>query len=102
MKKKYLIAILFCSVMIDSGLSGTKLPPVGVFDLGYTLKLDMSNPENVRRIWAETHTLATTHGIVHGVRPLLYYFFVEHDGINITRYRWNIYRQARRCLSIRG
>src|SRR3546814_174281 len=101
MKKKYLIAILFCSVMIDSGLAGTKLPPVGMFDLGYTLKLDMSNPENVRRVWDETHTLATLQGIVHGVRPLLYYFFIENEGINIDRYWWNIYRQEGRWLSKR-
>ncbi|HYH55234.1 MAG TPA: hypothetical protein VD772_01400, partial [Anseongella sp.] len=76
-----------------------QLPPVGMFDLGYTLKPDMSQPENVRQAWDDVHTLATLQGIVNRDRALLYYFFVENAGVNIDRYWWDLYRRPGRWLS---
>ncbi|QEC53010.1 GxGYxYP domain-containing protein [Anseongella ginsenosidimutans] len=82
-----------------SGGSNPRLPPIGLFDLGYTLKLDMSKPENVRRAWDEVHALATLQGIVNREKPLLYYFYIENEGINIDRYWWQWYRAAGRWLN---
>lgn len=89
-----LIALSFFSA--GSGASplqkGKKQPPVGLFDLGYTLKADLNNPADLKMAWDDVHAVATLQGIVNREFPRLYIFFVVNKGINIDRYWWDKYR----------
>ncbi|WP_214225427.1 GxGYxYP domain-containing protein [Pedobacter sp. B4-66] len=95
--KKFLISILILAS--TTALSReNKLPPITLFDLGYTLKLDVKKASNIQMIWDHTHTLATLQGIVNRSSPRLYFFYIENDGVNIDRYWWNKYRKEEKWL----
>lgn len=76
-----------------------KEPPIGLFDLAYTLKFDPKDPQEVRRAWDDTHAVATLQGIVNRVSPRLYIFLVKNGPIDIDRYWWNKYRAKGKWLS---
>ena len=49
--------------------------PIGLFDLGYTTRIDATQPDAVRRAWDHCHAVATLQGIVNraaaqAVRPV--------------------------------
>jgi hypothetical protein len=71
---------------------------IALFDLGYTLKLDMKAEANVHTAWDHAHTLATLQGIVNRKSPRLYFFFIENAGVNIDRYWWGKYRKPGKWL----
>ncbi len=72
--------------------------PVALFDLGYTLRMDYSHPESVRRAWDHIHALSSLQGIVNREAPRLYLFYIETQGIHIDRYWWEKYRQPGKWL----
>src|SRR5690606_41819924 len=93
-------ASFFMLFFLAGTLAAAKSPPVGLFDLTYTLKLDMDNPAQVRRAWDEVHALATLQGIVNRDNPLLYFFYIENGGVNLERYWWAWYRKPGNWLKI--
>lgn len=99
---KRLIRTWFLLMLIavgQSDLHAQSKKNVAMFDLGYTLKLDMKNEANVRTAWDHAHTLATLQGIVNRKSPKLYFFFIENAGVNIDRYWWNKYRRPGKWLN---
>lgn len=90
-------------ILLLAGLSGSSVHAQGrkqiaLYDLGYTLKLDMKNEANVRTTWDHAHTLATLQGIVNRKSPRLYFFFIENAGVNIDHYWWDKYRKPGKWL----
>ena len=61
---------------------------LATYDLGYTLKLDLQNPQQLRRIWDETHFVASLQGIVNRQQPELYLYLVGsgEGGLDVDRY----------------
>ena len=78
-----------------------KKPPISLFDLGYTLKFDPQNPEDVRQAWDHVHAVASLQGIINRDVAKLYTFFVENEGINIDKYWWDKYRVKGKWLADR-
>ena len=98
----FLLFFLLLPAYLQAGyLEKEKKTPVGIFDLGYTLKIDTKNPADVRQAWDHAHAVATLQGIVNRNSPRLYIFFVKNEAINIDRYWWNKYRQKGKWLSDR-
>jgi hypothetical protein len=100
------IKIFICLFLMTGSLRAETLEkgkqaPIGLFDLGYTLEIDIKNPADVHQIWDHAHTVATLQGIVNRDLPRLYVFFVENQEVNIDRYWWEKYRQPGKWLSDR-
>ena len=93
-----LLLMLLITIGYMDSSSARQLPKVALFDLGYTLKLDMKNADNVGLSWDHAHTLATLQGIVNRKTPRLYFFFIENAGVNIDRYWWDKYRKPGKWL----
>lgn len=93
--------LLICFLLLSGGLQSEPLkdPSIGFFDLGYTLKADLSNSEDVKKAWDDVHTVSTLQGIVNRKSPRLYICLVQHANIDIDRYWWNKYRQKGQWLS---
>lgn len=73
-------------------------PPIGLFDLAYTLKFDPKNKQDVEMTWDHTHAVATLQGIVNRKAPRLYVFLVKNGDADIDRYWWNKYHEKNKWL----
>jgi len=71
---------------------------IGMFDLTYSLSDDLNDPQQVRSMWDDIHTVATLQGIVNRDAPRLFINYVVESGIEIDRYWWNKYRQQGKWL----
>ena len=98
---KRLVPIFLLLLLVQTGqadLYAQNKQRIALFDLGYTLNLDMKNETNVHTAWDHAHTLATLQGIVNRKSPRLYLFFIENAGVNIDRYWWDKYRKPGKWL----
>jgi len=75
--------------------------PIGLFDLRYTLRSHLADPEKLNEVWDHTHTAATLQGIVNRNEPRLFYFFVETGKRCIDEYWFDLYRQPGKWLADR-
>lgn len=91
------LLFLFLLALPVAGFTQPK-QKIALFDLGYTLKLDMKSQENVHTTWDDAHTLSTLQGIVNRKSPRLYFFFIENAGINVDHYWWDKYRKPGKWL----
>lgn len=75
--------VLLCLLL--ASVSRAQTPPIKLFDLGYTLKIDANNRAQVRRAWDHCHAVAALQGLVNRAGPTLYLRFIEsqHGGQNI-------------------
>jgi len=96
MKIKYLLTIICLSAC--AAFAQTK-NQVGLIDLGYTLKTDVTTPQGLKTAWDDVHTIATLQGIVNRTSPNLYIFLVQNGKADIDRYWWNKYRAKGEWLS---
>lgn len=80
-------------------LGKAKTPPVALYDLGYTLKADIRQADQLKMVWDHTHALATLQGVVNRYYPRIYTYLVENEKVNIDRYWWNKYREKGRWLA---
>ena len=67
--------------------------PVTIVDMRFLLDKDMKNPENVKLIWDQLHTLSTLQGVVNRNQPRLYIKYIKEGKIEVDEYWWNKYRQ---------
>ncbi|UCG15946.1 MAG: hypothetical protein JSV19_11695 [Phycisphaerales bacterium] len=70
--------------------------PIGLFDLRYTLKIDLRAPAQVRTAWDHCHAAATLQGIVNRNAPNLYLLFVDSQvlpGRNVDEYWMDKFRR---------
>ena len=74
---------------------------IGLFDLRYTLRSDLSEPGKLHETWDHVHTATTLQGIVNRYKPRLFYFFVETGNQCIDEYWWNKYRKPGKWLANR-
>ncbi|WP_276088619.1 GxGYxYP domain-containing protein [Pedobacter sp. JY14-1] len=72
---------------------------IALYDLGYTLKMDMKEPANAIKVWDHVHTLATLQGVVNRDAPRLYFLYIENGSVNIDRYWWDKYRKPGKWLA---
>jgi hypothetical protein len=72
--------------------------PVGMLNMRYLLKNDLSNPAKVKQTWDELHAITTLQGIVNQEKPLFYIDYVVEGDISIDEYWWNKYRQPGKWL----
>lgn len=96
---KGLISLFIFIAVLQTESIAQNRQKVALFDLGYTLKLDMNDEVNVHTAWDHAHTLATLQGIVNRKSPRLYFFFIENAGVNIDRYWWDKYRKPGKWLA---
>lgn len=75
--------------------------PIVLLDLRNLLKKDLQDPESVKQVWDELHTVATLQGIVNRDRPSLYIRYVQEGRIDVDAYWWNKYRRPGEWLSER-
>ena len=78
-----------------------QVEPIGLFDLRYTLRSDLSDPVKLNEAWDHVHTVATLQGIVNRQVPRLFCFFVECGKICIDEYWWEKYRKPGKWLADR-
>ena len=76
------ICVLLCrgvalSCLLMAAASGAQTPPIKLFDLGYTLKIDANNRDQVRMAWDHCHAVAALQGLVNRQGPVLYLRFTE-------------------------
>ena len=74
---------------------------IGLFDLRYTLRSDLSDSEKFHEAWDHVHTAATLQGVVNRHNPRLFYFFVETGNQCIDEYWWEKYRKPGKWLADR-
>lgn len=74
-------------------------PPIGLFDLAYTLKFDPKNKQDVETTWDHTHAVASLQGIVNRKAPRLYVFLVKNGDSDIDRYWWAKYHEKNKWLN---
>ncbi|MCL2622744.1 MAG: hypothetical protein FWD31_03665 [Planctomycetaceae bacterium] len=75
--------------------------PIGLFDLRYTLRSDLADPEKLNEAWDHVHTAAVLQGVVNRNEPRLFYFFVETGRQCIDEYWWEMYRKPGKWLAER-
>ena len=72
---------LYCGLVLSGVLtacaSETQMPPIKLFDLTYTLRIDSSDPAHVRMAWDHCHAVAALQGLVNREGPVLYLRFTE-------------------------
>lgn len=86
MRAGLLLAGLLCLMSLTDAAAATERT-LATFDLGYTLALDRQDPRLLRRIWDETHFVASVQGIVNRQAPKLYVYLVgSGEAIDIDRY----------------
>jgi hypothetical protein len=56
---------------------GAQTPPIKLFDLGYTLKIDSNKGDQVRMAWDHCHAVAALQGLVNRQEPTLYLRVIE-------------------------
>ncbi len=102
--RKYAFVITICVVILNIAVAfaqSKKLPPVGMFDLGFTLHIDHNDQQAINNAWDCTHTIASLQGIVNRNTPQLYIFLIKNGNADIDRYWWNKYRASGKWLSKR-
>lgn len=95
-----------CSILIfliiSSGYCASKQPDITsltILDMRYLLAADLRDPQQVRQVWDQLHTVATLQGIVNRESPHLYIKYIVESGHSIDEYWWNKYRQAGEWLA---
>jgi hypothetical protein len=63
--------------LLKPSASSAQTPAIKLFDLGYTLRIDANNREQVRMAWDHCHAVATLQGLVNRQGPTLYLRFTE-------------------------
>ncbi len=76
-----------------------KQPPIGLFDLDFTMQWQRGNQQAINRAWDYPHTLASLQGIVNRASPQLYVLLVKNGNADIDRYWWNKYRAKGKWLA---
>src|SRR3990172_10467554 len=68
--------------------SSVPASPIRIYDLRYTLNIDISKPEQVRMAWDHCHAVSALQGLVNRREPLLYIRFVDsqHRKANVDDY----------------
>ena len=94
------LLLLILSLCVGHAM-GQAEEAVGLFDLRYTLRSDLSSPEKLHEAWDHVHTAATLQGIVNRHKPRLFYFFVETGNRCIDEYWWEKYRKPGKWLADR-
>jgi hypothetical protein len=97
--KKTTALFLVILICVSFKADAIKRDTIGLFDLSYTLKTDLNNPEGLKKSWDDVHTVATLHGIVNRNSPRLYVFLIRNKNIDIDHYWWNKYREKGKWLS---
>ena len=92
MKPTNFYFILF--FIITSACKGAEIEnkKIGIFDLSYTLKTDLTTETGVNTAWDDVHAVATLQGVVNRNESNLYVFFVKERQYDIDAYWWNKYR----------
>ena len=98
MKRIYLTFSILLCIFSWKCASGE---PIGILDMRYLLKLDLSDPASVKKTWDELHAVATLQGIVNRDEPLFYIKYVVGENLCIDEYWWNKYRQPNKWLAKR-
>jgi len=65
------------SCLLMASVVGAQTPPVKLFDLEYTLKIDTNKRDQIRLAWDHCHAVAALQGLVNRQRPTLYLRFIE-------------------------
>jgi hypothetical protein len=95
-----LLCLLTGLLYTDIAHSQTKKqPPIGLFDLDFTLQWQRGDQQAINRAWDYPHTLASLQGIVNRKEPQLYVLFVKNGNADIDRYWWNKYRAPGKWLA---
>ena len=94
------MGIVLCAALVCQ-MQSFAAEPIGLFDLRYTLRSDLADPEKLNETWDHAHTAATLQGIVNRNAPQLFFFFVEQPGLCIDQYWWDKYREPGRWLADR-
>ncbi|MDD3968489.1 MAG: GxGYxYP family putative glycoside hydrolase [Proteiniphilum sp.] len=87
---------LFLLLLISCGENNSD--SIGLFDLKYSLRYDLSDPRQVEDMWDDLHAVATLQGIVNRDAPRLYINYVVESGIDIDTYWWQKYRRPGKWL----
>lgn len=76
------------SLLLAASVLGGQAAPIRLYDLGYTLKIDSGNPDQVRLAWDHCHLVAALQGLVNRQGPMLYLRFTEsqHRKRNIDEF----------------
>ena len=90
-----LVALITCSFRLLPNNDAVII----ILDMRYTLQGDMSNQQDVEKIWDHMHSIATLQGIVNRKAPHLFIRYVENKGVCIDDYWWNIYRKKGEWLA---
>jgi len=102
---KYLsILVVFFPVLLSFSVvhsHAQAAETIGLFDLRYTLRSDLSDPVKLHETWDHVHTAATLQGVVNRHKPRLFYFFVETGNLCIDEYWWEKYRKPGKWLADR-
>lgn len=70
--------VLCLSLCLSGTLAGAaQTTPIKLFDLGYTLRIDANNREQVRMAWDHCHAVAALQGLVNREGPVLYVRVIE-------------------------
>ena len=99
MIKKLVVVFLF--ILTGGCLVYAVESSITLYDLRYTLGVDASHPEEVRKAWDHCHTVSTLQGIVNRNKPALYLLFVNSrafSGRNIDKYWLDKYSQKGQWL----
>jgi hypothetical protein len=78
---------------------GPQNPNIGMIDMGYTLNVDITNPQGLKTAWDDVHAVATLQGIVNRKVPQLYIKLVKNGDVDVDSYWWNKYRETGKWLN---
>ncbi|MGE5294426.1 MAG: hypothetical protein ACM3VT_06320 [Solirubrobacterales bacterium] len=70
-------SVLFC--LLTASVVQAQTTPIKLFDLGYTLRIDTNNRDQVRMAWDHCHTVAVLQGLVNRDEPVLYLRYIETE-----------------------
>ncbi len=98
---RFAIVALLILFSLVRNLPAQQEKPIGLFDLRYTMRSDLSDPHKLNEAWDHVHTAATLQGNVNRNAPRLFYFFVERGSMCIDEYWWEKSRVPGKWLADR-
>ena len=99
--KNVIVYTLLTLLVSSCAFKKDKPDAITVLDMRYTLKANLSEQSEVEKTWDDMHSIATLQGIVNRESSQLYIRFIEHNGVCIDDYWWNMYRKQGEWLADR-
>lgn len=88
MQRPAIFTTLLFAVLFTSATAYAQTQAIGLYDLTYAAKVNLSDTEQVKMAWDHCHAVAALQGIVNREKPRLYVRFVQspHFAQNIDDY----------------